>query len=104
MTLDEAGVEIAGREGRMGGHRARNSTLVVTPTTWYRRQGGAETAHRPGAGRIPDDQLGDHRVIVDGDCPRRTPVSMRTWAFSPGERRWARSPVAGRKSRAGSSA
>ena len=86
--------------------RDRNSTLLATPTMRYCASAWRMRASACGAVAVPDDQLGDHRVVV-----RRDRVALlarrcrRAHARFPAAATGAAAvPVEGRKPLSGSSA
>src|SRR5215471_17788677 len=76
MALDEAGIDLAGGEGRMCGQRLEESDIVRKPGDFHAAQRRDQPAARLLPVGVPDDQLRQHGVVVDADLVLRPDATI----------------------------
>src|SRR4051812_5060437 len=67
MSGDEAGVDLGGSEGGVSGERLQELQIGHHARDLAAAQGGLQPPESGTAVAIPDDELRDHRVVMDRD-------------------------------------
>ena len=67
MALDETGIDLARRQRRDGRQRLEEVDIVGEPDDLHLAERRHETPARPLAILAPDDQLGQHGIVMDRD-------------------------------------
>src|SRR5262245_29069349 len=76
MALDETGIDLARSEGGMSRQGLEKGDVVRKPRDLYLAQRRDEAAARLFPIDIPDDQLGQHGIVVDGDLIPRPDTAV----------------------------
>ena len=96
MAADEAGIELGCGKGRVRRDRRQEAQIGADADDLVIGQCPAQALHRAGAVAIPDDQLGDHRVVMHRDRvarphpgidPDMRPLIRRAQMHQPADRR-----------------
>ena len=102
MAFDESSIDLCTHESRISGDRSQEARIVGKTNNLDFAKGLIEASTSGLAVWIPDDHLGQHRIVVDGNLVAlwHAGVDANVFARLPGIRYAAIRPVEGRNSRA----